>query len=105
MKKNHKWLVKVPVTIMVCVEVESHNRGSAIIAANETVEGLQPVYIDDNSRIERLQTLFNSQANLDRPLLVGLGVSGKPGVVWFDTTSFDQCDLFLSSKTQVLPLE
>jgi len=105
MRKHKKWVVKVPVTIMVCVEVASPDADAAIIDANETVDGLQPFFIDANGKVDRLQPLFNDQAKVDRPPLVGLVVRGKPSMVWFDTTSFDQCGLFFSDKTQVEPIE
>lgn len=82
MGNKRKWIVKVPITLEVCVQVTAPNKQAAIEAANEAANDLVPLY--DGSRYE-----------LSRPSMVGINYDGDDCGAWFDDNSLDQADLFL----------
>lgn len=81
--KRRKYIVTVPVTVKVCVEVEAPNKEAAIIAANETCEEVIPLYTGNEPR-------------LDRPRMLGFNCDEN---TWFDQDALDY-EIFLSDKAE-----
>ena len=82
MANKRKWIVTVPVTLEVCVEVTAPNKDAAVEAANEVANDLMPLY--DGGRYE-----------LSRPSMVGINYDGDDSGAWWDPDSLDQADIFL----------
>ena len=84
-KKSTKWIVRVPITVTVCVEVDAPSKKAAVIVANEKAEGVVP--------------FFNGcDTDLDRPPYIGIeGDDNGDQSMWFDSDSIQQCDMFLNN--------
>ena len=90
-KKKTRWIVKVPVTLHLCAEVQAPNKKAAIEAANCMCSEVEARY-------------EGYRARLDRPSFA-VPVTDDEENTWWDPDSFDQAEVFLTGKTTVEPLK
>lgn len=91
-KQSKEWIVKVPVTLVVCTQVSAHSKSAAIIAANEKANGLVAYY-------------NGGESDMGRPPLVGFEDNGEDEKTWWDQDSLDATDIFLSDKAVAEPAD
>lgn len=85
---RRKYIVKTPVTVWICVEVEAPNKAVAVIAANERCQEVLPGYV--------------GESRLDRPTHLMVDCDEA----WFDPDSCDNCyEMFLSDKAEAELIE
>lgn len=89
---KRKWVVRVPVTLVLCCEVVAPNRKAAVIAANEKCSEIEPMY-------------FQGHGQIGQPVLAAPCADCDDNSVYWDQDSFDQCEIFLNEKAEAQLIE
>jgi hypothetical protein len=82
--KKFKWVVRVPVTVTLCVEVKARNEKTAIEEANKICNEIEGLY-------------RGYKCDMERPCMIAPCYNGEEeDKAWWE--DIEQCELFLTDK-------